>query len=412
MRKLIGIATFILLPLIISGCTPAPEPDPVTSNEKAQSQNQESQVPPTSEYLLIWTTLDFSETLEVVSSQFEEDTGVQVVFEVKDRGSALSELAPAKAEGNGPDIFIGSHDWTGQLVASGFIAPLQAESPYFSELMPNAKAAFSFDSSLYGVPVAMENVGLVCNSKLAPRQPETWNELVNLGFGITLSEGSADPYHLFYLQSSFGSSIFQQNEDGSYLSNLDLGNEAGLDFAAWLSANRSTFEFLDYSAVLQRMSNLELACWITGPWSWDALGESLGEDSLVVYSLPSPGGSEPRPLLDARGFFLSSSAADPHYANLFLEEYLASEAAHVDMLQTTGYLPAHFGALEAANNDSRILGFSKAGARAIPRPNISEMQYVWGPLGNAQAQILSGGEDPRQIWTSMVSEIQLLLPLQ
>ena len=398
----LGWGAALTLVLASAGCAPAetqPQEEPSLATRGSSTQV------PLSDEITIWVTKEIADSLVAVSEQFELDTGISVNLVIKDFGSMRQEVAASSLSESAPDLFVGSHDWTGPLAQSGAINPLEVTSA-FDSFRANALSAFAFENSLFGIPFAVENIGLVCNSQLVPNQPETWQELEAVGFEIAMSRGAGDPYHLYFLQSAFGAEIFERNADGSYLPELAMAGPEGAAFASWLSANRDLLDFLDYSAVVDAMTSQQLACWITGPWAWQALSESIGEENLEVYDLPSPGEFKPTQFLDALGFFMSSSAKDPHYVNRFLREYLASEAAQIDIYETTGRIPAHQEVVEFAESNKKVMSFSRAGIDATPRPNIPEMDYVWSPLANAQGAILNGVANPEQVWLEMISAIQ------
>lgn len=398
----LGWGAALTLVLASAGCAPAetqPQEEPTLATRGSSTQV------PLSDEITIWVTKEIADSLVAVSEQFELDTGISVNLVIKDFGSMRQEVAASSLSESAPDLFVGSHDWTGTLAQSGAINPLEVTSA-FDSFRANALSAFAFENSLFGIPFAVENIGLVCNSQLVPNQPETWQELEAVGFEIAMSRGAGDPYHLYFLQSAFGAEIFERNADGSYLPELAMAGPEGAAFASWLSANRDLLDFLDYSAVVDAMTSQQLACWITGPWAWQALSESIGEENLEVYDLPSPGEFKPTQFLDALGFFMSSSAKDPYYVNRFLREYLASEAAQIDIYETTGRIPAHQEVVEFAESNKKVMSFSRAGIDATPRPNIPEMDYVWSPLGNAQGAILNGVANPEQVWLEMISAIQ------
>jgi arabinogalactan oligomer / maltooligosaccharide transport system substrate-binding protein len=400
--RALRLGTALTLVVSITGCASLEtEPQEVATSETTRTVTQD----PIADVITIWATEQIADSLVAVAEQFELDTGVFVEVVVKEFGTMRQEVADSTLSESTPDLFVGSHDWTGPLVQSGLISPLEVSDAY-ENFRPNALSAFAFENALYGIPFAVENIGLVCNSQLAPSEPKTWQELEAVGFEIAMSRSAGEPYHLYYLQSAFGAQIFERNADGSYLQELAMAGPEGVAFANWLSVNRDLFEFMDYSAVFEAMTSQELACWITGPWAWQDLSESLGEENLEVYDLPSPGEFKPSQFLDALGFFMSSSAKDPFYANKFFREYLASEAAQTDIYEITGRMPAHQKVIELAETNKKVSGFSRAGIDATPRPNISEMDYVWAPLGSAQGAILSGDANPEQVWLEMISAIQ------
>jgi arabinogalactan oligomer / maltooligosaccharide transport system substrate-binding protein len=389
--------------LFLSACASQESKVPQAANSETASR-----ATPLTEVLTVWVTESTVDALEGAAAQFEADTGIFVDLVVKDFGALREEAISSITSGVGPDILVGSHDWTGALVAAGVIAPVDLGSRT-SDFRANAVSAFSFDNALYGVPYGVENVGLVCNSELVPEQPKTWEELVSSGVEIAMSEGTADPYHLYFIQTSFGAGLFEQNTDGSFLPQLALDSEGGFRFAEWLSTAGDTFAFKDYQRVDLEMKAGDLACWVTGPWAVPGIAEALGEDGYEIYSLPSVGGETARQFIDARGFFLSSSSVDPEYANRFLSDYIASSSVQRELYELGGFVPAHQKTLDSVRDNKMVAGFGAAGLDAVPRPSLLAMQSVWGVWASTQAAIMSGAVDPREGWQNLVSELQGIL---
>lgn len=384
--------------LVLSGCAAEEAAEPVATSETP------TEAAPAIETLTVWVDDNTSKSLEGVAAQFEADTGIAVELVIKDFGSIRDEAITAIPTGEGPDLLVGAHDWTGALVAAGAIAPVELGAA-IDDFRANALSAFSFDSALYGLPFGVENIGLVCNTALVPEAPQTWDEVVAAGVEIAMAEDSGDPYHMYYIQTSFGAPVFEQNADGSYTSTLAMGGDGGFEFAEWLAANGDVFSFKDYGTVEAEMKAGELACWITGPWAAPGIAEALGEDGYAIYSLPSVGGETASQFMGAFGFFVSSKTEDPLYVNKFLSEYIASEAVQTEIFEIGGRIPAHEGALAAAGDNKIVAGFGAAGVNAVPMPNIAAMNSVWASWGSTEAAIMTGKVDAREGWQKMIDEI-------
>jgi len=387
--------------LVLSGCAAeeaAPEATETTTTEAP------AEAAPAIETLTVWVDDKSGASLEGVAAQFEADTGIAVELVIKDFGSIRDEAITAIPTGEGPDLLVGAHDWTGALVAAGAIAPVELGA-IIGDFRENALAAFSYDSALYGLPFGVENIGLVCNSSLVPSQPATWDEVVAAGVEIAMSADGGDPYHMYYIQTSFGAPVFEQNPDGSYTSTLGMGGEGGFAFAEWLAANGDVFSFKDYGTVEAEMKAGELACWITGPWAAPSIAEGLGEDGYAIYSLPSVGGQPASQFLGAQGFFVSSQTDDPLYVNKFLGEYIGSEAAQREIFEIGGRIPAHKAVLESLSDNKIVSGFGAAGANAVPMPSIPEMGSVWASWGSTEAAIMTGKIGAAEGWQKMIDEI-------
>ena len=385
--------------LVLSGCASTTEAEPTETATETPTE-----AAPAIDTLTVWVDDMVAKSLEGVAAQFEADTGIAVELVVKDFGSIRDEAITAIPTGEGPDIIAGAHDWTGQLVAAGVVAPVELGAAV-NDFRENAVAAFSYDGALYGMPFGVENIGLVCNSAMVPTQPATWDEVVAAGVEVAMGADSGDPYHMYYIQTSFGAPVFKQNADGSYTSELGMAGPEGFAFADWLAANGDTFSFKDYGTVETEMKEGKLACWITGPWAAPGIAEALGEDGYAIYSLPSVGGQTPTQFLGARGFYVSSQTDDPLYVNKFLSEYIGSEAAQIEIYQIGGRIPAHKGALEVAAGDKITQGFGAAGANAQPMPSIPEMGSVWASWGSTEAAIMTGKIGAKEGWQKMIDEI-------
>lgn len=396
--------------LVLSGCATAEDDGSETVNgSESEVTEEEPEAPaaPAVESITIWGDDLTIPPLEGVAADFEADTGIAVEFVIKEFGNIREESITAIPTGEGPDLMVGAHDWTGQLVSAGVIAPVELGAA-LSDFTENSVAAFSYDGSLYGMPYAVENIGLICNSEMVPAQPATWDELADAGVQIALNPDAGDPYHMYPLQTSFGAFVFEKNEDGSYKPNLDMDNQGGRDFAQWLYDEGSQVFDVNagYDIVNEQIQSGELACWITGPWAAPGVAEALGEDGYAIYDIPSVGGETPVQFLGARGFYVSAQTEDPLYVTKFLTEYIANADVQTEIFELGGRIPAHKDALAAAADDKIASGFGAVGANAEPMPAIPAMNSVWASWGSTQAALLQQAVDPEEAWTKMIEDIE------
>ena len=196
--------------------------------------------------LTLWTDALRAPALKAVASQFKKDTGVTMKLVIKDFATVDKDFISQVPTGKGPDIIVSPHDKLGAYVQNGVVAPIQlgdSESKYAKV----AIQAVTYDGSIYGLPYSIENVAMVRNTALAPTAATTFDDLIATGkaavasgkgkypFLLGLDPKQGDPYHLYPLQTSFGSSVFAQKSDGSYdASKLTLGDPAGVKFATAL----------------------------------------------------------------------------------------------------------------------------------------------------------------------------------
>ena len=387
------IGATIISALALAGCS-SNEPAAVVSEANSEVTTQ-------SEVLTVW--LDESEALglESVALQFESDTGTRVDLVIKT--DIANEFLGAGD--NAPDIVLGPHGLQRGLLSEGLISPFSLDGAE-TRFNSGAVQAFSHGGEQYGLPYAQESIALVCTEAAMPKAPETFQEVIDVGLAISLNDGTGDSYHLYPIQTSFGSTVFEVDETNPEILNLALGNEEGLAFANWLSENSSLFDLESNTAIIkQQLIDGEKGCWITGPWSGSWFTETFGEEGWNAYEVPSAGGQVSRPFLEVRGAMLSARAVDPGAATKFIVEYLASDPGQIAMFQATGRTPSNLKALESAKDFKIPYQFGLTGSNAVPRPVSPKIDSVWFPLGEAQMAILRKDDDPNLLWRMMSEEI-------
>ncbi|QIG39762.1 maltose ABC transporter substrate-binding protein [Microbacterium sp. 4R-513] len=369
--------------------------------------------------ITVWVDIERKPALEDVAKSFTEDTGIEVKLVTKDFATVDQDFISQVPTGKGPDIIVSPHDKLGSYVSAGVVAPLELGdvADGFAE---SAMQAMTYDGKVYGVPYSIENVALVRNTDLAPNPATTFDEVIANGkaagteypFLVGLSPEQGDPYHMYPLQTSFGSQVFAQNADGSYdASQLVLGDEAGTAFATWLAgqgaAGTGVFNAnIDGDKAREFFLAGKSPYYLTGPWNVPAI-----KDAGINYAidpLPSAGGQEAKPFIGVNGFFLSSKSENALAATNFIVNYLSTEDAQMSLYEVGGRPPALTAAYEkAAADDADVAAFGKIGQTGAPMPAIPEMGGVWSDWGNAELSIIKGeGGDPATVWQTAATNIQ------
>src|SRR5262245_55193686 len=182
----------------------------------------------------VWTDKDRKTAVEQVVGEWAKTKGLTVEVVEKDFGKIRDDLKTVQPE-SAPDVIIGAHDWTGQLAADGLVLPLNPTAATRAQFPSYALAAFSYGTAvkrLYGAPVALENIALVVNTKLA-KVPRTFAQLQTeaLAFkkksknnlAIAVPQGAAgDAYHMYPFFSGLGGYVFGVNKAGN-LDPSDIG---------------------------------------------------------------------------------------------------------------------------------------------------------------------------------------------
>jgi len=371
--------------------------------------------------LTVWVDANRAVELEDIAKKFEADKGIAVQLVQKEFGDVMKEdFVKQVPTGKGPDIIIGAHDWLGLFVQNGVVAPLELgdAAAGFSDV---TLRAMSYEGTTYGLPVSLENVALIRNTKLADSTPGTWDELVAAGtqlvdagdatYPVLVPSGpESDPYHLYPLQTSFDAPLFGTAADGSYdPSQLLIGSPGGERFAAklveWgeqgvlntnITGDIARDEFAAGKAPYM----------IAGPWNLPAFRDAGIE--YAIEAIPSAGGSPVTPFVGVQGFFVSAKTTNALAANEFVVKYLGSEDVQLALFEAGGRPPALTSAFEkAAAKDPDVGAFGEVGLDGVPMPSIPEMGAVWNYWGATEAALVNDtAGDPAAAWADMAAKIQ------
>ncbi|CAM3685949.1 maltose ABC transporter substrate-binding protein [Occultella aeris] len=366
--------------------------------------------------LTIWADEFRAAALTDIVAQFEEDKGVTVEIVEKNFDDIKDEFIAQAPTGEGPDIIVGAHDWSGELVTNGLVSPVELgdAAADFSEVAVNA---FTYEGSVYGVPYGIENIALVRNNALASDTPATFDELIAQGeasgaeYPVLIQMGEeGDAFHMYPLQTSFGAPVFATDDTGSYIPELALGGDAGTAFADYLaSIGQAGSGVLDTAITAdiarEAFANGESPYILTGPWNIAPFTDA-GID-VTVLPIPSAGGEPAAPFVGVQGFYVNSYSENAILANEFLINYAATEDVQVAMYETGGRIPALTAAAEAVSDDPIAAGFVAAGEIGVPMPSLPQMNSVWAFWGVTEANLVSGvATDPAAAWATMVENIQ------
>jgi arabinogalactan oligomer/maltooligosaccharide transport system substrate-binding protein len=410
MRRSISLAAAAGLTLTLAACggSDTGAEDPTTA---AQETTGTTEPAGDGGSLTIWVDDTRDEPVAAAAAAFEEETGVSVELVQKNFDDIRTDFLAQVPTGEGPDLTVGAHDWLGELVDNGVVAPVELgdKAAEFEEV---AVEAFTYDGSVYGLPYAIENTAIIRNNALVPETPATFDEMIAMGreagttypFLVQITE-NGDPYTMYPFQTSFGAPVFQMNDDGTYTNELALGGEAGNAFAQWL-ADQAAAGTLNtswtYDIVLEAFANGETPYLLGGPW----MVASFEGMDIAIDPIPSAGGQPALPFTGVQGFYVNAQSENTLLATDFLINYIATEEAQVAMYEAGDRTPALTAAADTISTDPVAAGFRAVGQDALPMPSIPEMGEVWNFWGVTEAGILSGTLEPVAGWEKMVADIQ------
>jgi len=379
--------------------------------------------------LVIWADDTRTPAIQAFADQFGADNGITVAVQELGFGDIRDRLVVAGPTGEGPDIIIGAHDWLGELVTSGVVAPLDLSgvAANFSDV---SISAFNYEGQTYGLPYAVENIALIRNTDLVPDAPATFEELETIALGLVADgtveiplalqengeiplalqeNGNGDPFHNYPLFTALGGYVFGLNDDGSYNpDDVGIDSEGGLvaaqAFSDWAASGLISVD-VTYDVMTESFGNGTAPFAITGPW---ALPNFEGIN-FVVEPVPSVGGGDPRPFIAVQGFMVSAFAENPLFAQTFVLDLMSSQEAQEAIFAADPRPPAHLAAFDTvAAGDANIQGFGLSGRNGYPMPAIPEMGSVWSAWTDAYELILTGN-DATQAFTDAAEQIRTLI---
>ncbi len=355
----------------------------------------------------IWTDADRKAAVEKVAGAWGTAKGVEVQVVQKDFGKIRDDLKTVAPE-TAPDVIVGAHDWVGQLSVDGSVVPLvlpKATKAQFPAYSLNAMSYGTAVKRLYGVPVALENVGLVVNKKLAtvPKtiaslqtQALKFQKKASGNIGLAVPQGAnGDAYHMYPFFSGLCGYIFGTNSAGNLdPSNIGVANPKFLKNAKVIDGwNKTGFinSKVDYGVGKDAFLKGKAAFWITGPWESDTLKKS--GLSYTIAPFPTMGtGCQSVPFLGVQGFMVTKFAAGhgvESAAKDLVAGYFTSAASQAALAAANGRFPANTAAAKLVT-DPVLRLFGNASKGGVPMPNIPQMSSVWSELGGAWVKSTKG----------------------
>ena len=406
MRRSITLAAALGLTLSLAACSGSPADDETTTDEAKDTST-----------LTIWVDDTRAEAVQAVADKFTAENGTKFELVQKDFGDIKDEFIAQAPTGKGPDLIVGANDWVGTLVQNGVVEPLDLGDKA-GDFLDVTIQGLSQDGQLYGLPYAFENIGLVRNTDLVPDAPTgTFDELIAQGQAlvaagkatypvlIQVGEGG-DAYHLYPIQTSFGSVVFGTDDKGNYdPAQLKIGDEAGQAFATYIGKLGSEGVLnadINGDGARDIFAEGKSPFMITGSWYVPAFTDA--GVNVAVSEIPSAGGQPSQPMVGVQGFFLSSKSENKLVGQKFID-YLATADAQDQLFEVGGRAPAVEASFEKAKSDPIIGGFGVAGANGQVQPSIAAMGAVWEDWGLAEKAIITGS-DPVSTWTGAAAAIQ------
>lgn len=357
--------------------------------------------PPVKGKVIVWYDV-LPEMEEIFRESVETDFKKlypDIEVELLDTPDLWTKITAAIPVGEGPDLFMWAHDWTGRLVKAGFIVPIdEFVTPDLKEkFIESAWEACTYEGKVWALPDAAETVTLIYNKKMIEDAgvtlPKNTDELeaimkkfVAMGkYGIS---HPWDPYHVSAWVHAFGGYYFD-----------DVTKKVGVNYSKTVQGLRFTFEkFKPYmppepSWEVQKGAFLEKTApfMVTGPWLIGDI-KAAGIDPGFVLLPEIPGVGTPSPYTGVKLTWMSSNVRHKEAAFIFMKWWATNVKLAVERAKKFAWIPVLKEALEAEDvkKDPIVSLFAKQVALGIPMPASTEMMYVWGPIYDAQMAVWIG----------------------
>ncbi|ATO28442.1 sugar ABC transporter substrate-binding protein [Bacillus atrophaeus] len=427
MRKTAWVVLVITLLVIMAACNKpsgTKQGTETTANAEAITDHNEIK-PEKGASLLLWDNKDEEgEWATYVAKEFTKKYGVPVKYEHVNHTDVPEKLKVDGPAGLAADVFNAPHDHTGSLAKSGLLFENMVAEDYQKDFMKTAIDATSVIERgkrvLYGFPIAIETYALYYNKDLVDKPAKTWEELfaqvkefnkgatkANPKYGFMMDPGNFYYTHAFL--AGYGGYVFGDKNTNPNL--LGLNNNGAVksgEFVRRIHKELLPLKIEDISQdIISTFFNEgKLMYHVSGPW--DVKNHLDAGINLGVSPLPKlDNGKSPKSFAGIKSYFVNPYTKYPK-ASTLLAQFATSEKMLEKRYELTGQIPPHNGLVktDVFTKDAISMAFLEQVQKAVPMPNIPEMETVWEPMGTAYSTIWNNDQDPQKAFEKAVKQIK------
>lgn len=354
------------------------------------------------------------EVLTQLGEEFEAEYGVGLTVEVVDLSEIRNAMTLGAASGEGPDMIIIPHDNLGPIVENGAAAPIDLGDNAES-FLSNALDGFTYNGALYGVPLAVENIGFFRNTDLVPEAPATWDDVTAIGQEL-FDNGDVDTaigfpdltYNTYPVFTSFGGYIFGRDEEGNFtVEDIGMNNEGmieGLTYVKSLIDAGIVSENIDWETSHVLFETGRSPFILTGPWAINRFETAGVPYAISAFPAASEDGEAGYPFLGVQGLVINANKDNVLLAEVFAVDFLPTEE-HFQAIFDAEPRPSAWASIFNAADDPDTAGFNEAGINAVPMPSIPAMGFVWDAWVNAGSLVVQDELTPEEALNGAVDQI-------
>lgn len=338
--------------------------------------------------------------------------GVEIEVKSFSNFDALKAAIDAATATSGPDIVVGANDWVPTLAKNGKLAPITLTATQRAGFSSSQFYDLTYQKKLYGVPVDVNNVAMIYNTKLVTSAPKSFGDMVdyykankaskNLKAGLCVAGGGMS-WGAHSIASALGADAYYFNADGR-INKSKVFNPVvfGQNVKRYLIDGKKSNGFLPASDTGCKDNFLAgtVPFAIIGNWEWT----DYTAKGFAMNLMPVPGVSSSQPgnaFGSVSGALLTTFAATrgrEAAAKSVLTDFFASTAGQVAYQKYEKRPPAQKGAASSSSVTDGQKGFGSSAATAsIPQVgailNGSGKSY-WDSLPAYWTAVLVDGKDP------------------
>ncbi len=355
--------------------------------------------------LLVWISDNRGfKALAELGKKFEEEMGVPVKVETQEQ--ITEKFQTAAQGGKGPDIFFWAHDRIGEWADAGLLKPLEIAEDFKAAFIPMSWEAVTHNKQLWGYPLALECVSLICNKKIVTGTPPAQlSEYPAFAKELKAKEPKLIaimwdyqiPYFSFPFLASAGGYSFKRTAEGYDLKDIGVDNAGaiqGLTAIVNLINEGVLPRGSTQSVMEQKMGGGELATMVSGPWAWANIRKS-GVDFFLA-PVPGVGGNPGKPFVGVFTALLNRATPNADLAAQFLEKYVCT----VDGLKALDAdaplgVPAVTALADEMSAKSPLIKVTYENAlNGVVMPNIPQMGKFWSSMKAAFEVATNGKASP------------------
>ena len=315
---------------------------------------------------------------------------------------------------NRPDIVVGPNSWVSKLGKSGKLAPLTLTASQRAGFTAGQLYDMTYKKKLYGIPVDVNNVAMIYNTKLVATAPKTFGDMVDyykanktsksLKAGLCVAGGGMS-WGAHSIASALGADAFYFNSNGRINKSRTFNaSEFGANVRKFLLDGKKSNGFLPASDAGCKDNFLagDVPFAIIGNWEWS----SYADEGFAMNQMPVPGVTATAP---GKAFGSVSGAMLTAYASAsgreaaaksVLVDFFGSAEGQVAYQKYEKRAPAQATAAKSVSLSAAQRGFgSSASEASLPEIGVvlngapGGTSY-WESLPAYWTAVLVDGKDP------------------